>query len=162
MAFTPVDIGKRRASNVHPTHMTSVASPDVQGLSSDFFSRRLVNTPVPNGLVRRVCIPPARYCFLHPFGRLRLCDSRETKIGSGASARVSARQRDTGLTAGKTPPRSLRAISGDRVIIGQPRIAIAIIGLPPIARNIADGVCCRNAAGNQTGCRYRHKRSRWC
>ncbi len=95
--------------------------------------------------------------FLHPFGRHYACD-RETKDRLRGVNRVSARQRDTGLTAGKAPPLGHFTRNIGRQGINRPakdrdrhnRFAAH-------RKNIADGVCCRNAAKIKRVIDYRHK-----
>ncbi len=72
--------------------------------------------------------------------------------------RVSARRRDTGLTAGKTPPLGHFTRNIGRQGINRPakRSRRHNRSCRP-SQNIADGACCRNAAKIKRAVDYRHK-----
>ncbi|MNI91017.1 hypothetical protein D3C73_1486260 [compost metagenome] len=98
-----------------------------------FFSA-VVSTPMPRGLVRYNRQPAVAVSlrFMWRFSTSPV--TARPKIGSGASIECPPARGIPASSHTARPPRiTSRAISGAKTLTGQPRIAIAINGSPPMA-----------------------------
>lgn len=132
MAMTPSSLPKR-LPGVLRVHIQSRARPWSCSRSLAFFSA-VVRMPMPSGLVRYSWQPAVAVSLRLRWRLLTTPVTARPKIGSGASMEWPPASGMPASAHTARPPRiTSRATSGGSTLTGQPRMAMAISGSPPMA-----------------------------
>lgn len=132
IALTPANRPKR-APGLFRVHIQSRATPTSSARSLAFFSA-VVRMPMPSGLVR-YSLQPASAVSLRFMKRFSTTPvTARPKIGSGASMECPPASGMPASSQTLRPPAiTSRATSAASTLTGQPRMAMAISGSPPMA-----------------------------